>query len=102
MPNDEELHKWRGIGWVQGDTVNIFWAARDPVTHHVATWRDSRPAFNQMQIIWSPKKIVVALEDLMEIPRATSEVRGIETYSDKIVDSVGGLKEVYVPEHHHH
>jgi len=98
---DEELHKWRGIGYVVGDTVNILWAARDPHTHHVVTWRDSRPAANQMQIIWAPKKLVIPLEDLMEIPRATSEVRGIREFSDKIVDSVGGLKEVYVPEHHH-
>jgi hypothetical protein len=69
--------------------------------HEVAWWRDSREAWNQGQVIWSPKKNVVPLDALMEIPRATAEVRGIVEYSDKIVEDAGGLPDAYVPEHHH-
>lgn len=56
---DEELHKWRGIGWVENDEVNIIWGARDPQTHEVVFWRDKRGAKNQNQVIWSRPSLVI-------------------------------------------
>ena len=55
---DEELHMWHGIGWVENDQVNVIWGARDPLTHDVIFWSDSRPAKGQEQIIWGPKQVV--------------------------------------------
>jgi hypothetical protein len=54
---DEELHKWRGIGWVEDESVRIIWGARDPVTKAVAWWGDGRPAKNQGQIVWARPQI---------------------------------------------
>ena len=98
---DEELHKWRGIGSVSDGVVNIIWAARDPATHLAGWWRDTRSAETQAQIIWSPKKLIIPLDAIMEIPRGTADVRGIKAFSDKHVEDAAGLKEVHVPEHQH-
>ncbi len=100
--SDEELHTWRGIGWVVDDTVNIIWGARDPKTHHNVWWRDSRPANNQAQVIWSPKITVVPLADQMEVVRGTANVKGIKKFTDRIVEDAGGIKEVMVLGHDHH
>lgn len=92
---DEDLHKWRGIGYVEGDTVIITWGARDPQTHNVVFWQDSRPAKNQAQIIWSRPSIS------LEGTNGVAEVRNLKEFQDKIVDEAGGIKELYVPEHRH-
>lgn len=99
---DEELHKWRGIGWVEGDMVRIIWGARDPRTKKVAWWMDARPAKNQGQIIWAlPSLSPPPLEDIMEKPRSQSSVRGVKRFTDAIVEDAGGIREVYVPGHVH-
>ncbi len=56
---DEELHKWRGIGWVEQDIVQIIWGARDPRTHDVVWWPEQRKANNQAQIVWAPNAIPI-------------------------------------------
>lgn len=84
---DEELHKWRGIGWVEQDKVKIIWGARDPVTHIEIFWGDERQAEHQQQIIWSPKLTVTKLEDIMEVPRSTVDVRGVKEYTDRIIQT---------------
>lgn len=60
---DEELHKLRGIGWVaiaeNGQRiVRIIWGGRDPQTHDVHWWMESRLADTQGQIIWSAPELV--------------------------------------------
>lgn len=100
---DEELHTWKGIGWVNEENdVCIIWGARDPKTHQNVWWRDARSAENQMQVIWSPKTTVIPLADLMEVPRAGSPVKNIKKFTDRIVEDAGGLKEIYVPSAHNH
>lgn len=59
VESDEELHTWRGIGWVVGETVKVLWMARDPRTHHVISWRDEKEANTQGQIIWSKPSLVL-------------------------------------------
>lgn len=54
---DEELHKWRGIGWVEQEKVIVIWGARDPQTKRVIFWNDIRDAKTQGQIIWSKSKL---------------------------------------------
>lgn len=56
---DEDLHVWKGIGCVDGDVVRIIWGARDPITHKVVFWHDTRPAKNQGQIIWARPSLVI-------------------------------------------
>jgi hypothetical protein len=85
---DEELHKWRGIGWVEGDTVQIVWAARDPITHQVVAWRDTRPAKNQGQIIWAipeGKYLVAKTLGEQEVPHSDAKVRKLNKYVDRII-----------------
>lgn len=97
---DEELHRWRGIGHVENGMVHIIWGARDPQTHQIAVWQDARPAKNQAQIIWAKPSLSLPKPEL-EVDRGDASVRGLKTYQEKIVADAGGLKEVYVPEHHH-
>lgn len=96
---DEELHKWRGIGWVEGEDVVIIWGARDPVTHNVVFWNETRSAGNQAQVIWSRPAVVPELTD--EPIRGTAKVRNLKPYQDRIVEEAGGIKELYVPGHTH-
>lgn len=76
---DEELHKWRGIGWVENNTVQIIWGARDPQTKQIAWWRDSRPAKNQAQIVWAKPSLQWDGEN------GNAEVRNLKNFQDKIV-----------------
>jgi hypothetical protein len=101
IPLDEELHKWRGIGFVMGDDVCIIWAARDPATHQTAWWRDARPAKKQAQIIWSPKTVEPGLEERL-LEKSTASVRNVKNYTRKIVEEAGGVKELYIPGGNHH
>jgi hypothetical protein len=97
---DEDLHKWRGIGYVENDTIIITWGARDPQTHNVVFWQDARPAKNQAQVIWArPAMLVPNLDDIQL--NGEAEVRNLKGFQDKIVEEAGGIKELYVPEHHH-
>jgi hypothetical protein len=97
---DEELHKWRGIGYVKDDIIYITWGARDPHTHNVVFWQDARSAKNQAQVIWSRPTIPVPI--LSDEPeRGEAKVRNLKGFQDKIVEEAGGIKELYVPEHHH-
>jgi hypothetical protein len=96
---DEDLHKWRGIGWIEGDLVQIIWGARDPQTHNVVFWRDSRPAKNQAQIVWARPQLTIPFET--EISRSEEDVKNLKEFQDKMVADAGGLKEVHVPEHNH-
>lgn len=77
---DEELHKWRGIGWVEGETVQIIWGARDPATHQEVFWMETRSAVNQGQIIWGPKV------ELPTLDRSEAPVSNIREYSDKVLN----------------
>lgn len=88
IETDEELHKFRGIGWVAAgsNVVQIIWAARDPYTHDVIYWSDERQADNQQQIIWAIRQ-VVPLVDRMEIPRADADVKGLDAFHDKIIQA---------------
>lgn len=93
---DEELHKWRGIGWVEGDMVNIIWGARDPITRDVAWWQDSRPARNQAQIIWAKPSLSLLTPDETH---GDAVVRNLDAYQDRIVEDAGGLKEPALHSH---
>lgn len=95
---DEELHKWRGIGYVEGDMVYITWGARDPQTHNVVFWQDVRPAKNQAQIIWSRPELKIPTYD--GILRGEAPVGNLKDYQDKMVEDAGGIKELYVPHNH--
>lgn len=52
---DEDLHKWRGIGWVPNDIdiVMINGATYDPITHKAVWAQESRICKDQAQIIWA-------------------------------------------------
>lgn len=97
IEQDEELHKQRGIGWVVEDQVYILWAARDPATHQTAWWRDKRSSAGQGQIIWAHKVLV----DPETLIRSKADVRGMKSFTKKIVSNAGGVKELYVPSHGH-
>lgn len=100
---DEELHTWKGIGWVVDGIVTVIWAARDPKNHNTVWWKDARAAENQAQVIWAPKApFIIPMEDRMEVVRGTAKVKNIKKFSDRIVEDAGGLKEVYVPGHNKH
>lgn len=75
---DEELHKWRGIGWIENGLVQIIWGARDPQTHDVVWWRDSRNAKNQAQIVWAVPNTLM-LRDTID-----SGVKDVRLFSEKI------------------
>jgi hypothetical protein len=75
---DEDLHKWHGIGWVEGDTVNIIWGALDPLTHNGFFWTDSRPAEGQAQIIWGPQMVNEPVHVV------AAPVKGVKEYAKKI------------------
>lgn len=79
IENDEELHKWRGIGWVEDEIVQIIWGARDPQTHEVVFWRDTRSAKGQKQIVWSKPTFI--LPGLDSNPRP----KNLKEYSDRLV-----------------
>jgi hypothetical protein len=93
---DEELHKWRGIGWVEGDDVHIIWSARDPQTHQVVFWRDIRSAKNQAQIIWAQPNLHHIVDEAKG--RGDAEVRNLKKFQDKIVGE-GGLPEAAIHSH---
>lgn len=76
---DEELHKWHGIGWVEGDTVNIIWGAMDPNGHAAFFWSDVRPAEDQAQIIWGPR-----FTGGLIVPKVDVPVAGALDYVKKI------------------
>lgn len=76
---DEELHKWRGIGWIENDEVNIIWGARDPQTHEVVFWRDKRSAKGQNQVVWSKPTFV-----LPGLGSETIKPRNLKEYSNRI------------------
>lgn len=78
---DEELHKWRGIGWVEDDQVNIIWGARDPQTHDVVFWRDARSAKNQGQIVWAKPSLVLPTTD----EKGKLSPKNLKEYSNKII-----------------
>lgn len=90
MECDEELHKWRGIGYVEDGNIIITWGARDPHTHNVVFWQDARPAKNQAQVIWS--RPVLTISDSDGPQRGDAKVRGLRAFQDKIVEEAGGLK----------
>jgi hypothetical protein len=73
---DEDLHKWRGIGWVEGSLVKVVWAARDPETHNVIYWTEEREANTQAQIIWALDKPLLNL--------ITADVPNLKEYSQKL------------------
>jgi hypothetical protein len=100
---DEELHKWRGIGFVDPleDQIHILWAARDPHTHKTVWWIDQRESGNQRQVIWSGTQTANHLILETDLAGAAS-VRKVKKFTNKMVDASGGLKEVIVPEHHEH
>ena len=87
---DEELHKWRGIGWVENDIIHIIWGARDPQTHKTVWWMDSRAAKNQAQVIWSRPTLVLSDEPL----RGSAPVRNLKEFQGKIVGEDRGI---YIP-----
>lgn len=76
---DEDLHKWHGIGWVEDDIVNIIWGARDPSTHDVAFWQDTRSTEGQNQIIWSKKEWNLPVMILGDQP-----IKNVKEYTEKI------------------
>lgn len=78
---DEDLHKWKGIGWVDGTTVNIIWGARDPQTHQVVFWQDSRPSEGQGQIIWGVKPEGVDTG----VMSPDAPVKNLREFSDRIL-----------------
>jgi hypothetical protein len=82
MECDEELHKWRGIGHVENGLVHIIWGARDPVSHNVVFWHDSRSAKNQAQIIWAQPSMTLPTSDII---RSEEEVRNLKAFQDRIV-----------------
>jgi hypothetical protein len=82
MECDEDLHKWRGIGYVEDGTVFIIWGARDPISHNVVFWQDARSASNQAQIIWSSPSLLVGSQEIMT---GDAEVRNLKEFQDKMV-----------------
>lgn len=76
---DEELHKWRGIGWVEDEKVKIIWVARDPQTKQILYWGDERSTNNQQQIIWAMPSINFAGSAV-----GVTAVKGVRQYSDKL------------------
>lgn len=85
---DEELHKWHGIGWVEGDKVNIIWGALDPRSHQVIFWSDQRGTEGQQQIIWGkPEWSLVNPDKEAPVPKIPADVAGAKTYQKLIHDS---------------
>lgn len=82
---DEELHKWHGIGWIEGESVFIIWGARDPRTHDVVFWRDTRGIEGQNQIIWAKRELLLT-------PAAKSDqpVRNFREYTEAIDKAIYG------------
>ena len=84
---DEELHKWRGIGWVDvhpetgEEVVLIIWGARDPVSHELVFWQDYRSANDQAQIIWGKRKSEV------HVVRLDPKPIKLQKFSDKILEA---------------
>jgi hypothetical protein len=84
---DEELHKWHGIGYVDGDTVRVVWAARDPRTFNVVWWEDERPAEGQAQIIWTRTVIPVSDEPLLIVD--SGRIKNMKSYTKAIEEADG-------------
>lgn len=88
IENDEELHKWRGIGWVENDEVNIIWGARDPQTHDVVFWHDKRSAKGQGQIIWTRPQFhtggLIKGSEPAIVPTQNCYPNNLKEYSNKL------------------